>query len=163
MNETKPTLPAASQLYSQRRFGPRAELFAGFGALLALMAVMSFDSLRTLRAIETSDAQIRRDFLYRERTLEQVRTGLYESGNIVRDSILGGSDRNAQAMLRQEFQSIRDATNAALSSCIGSLPPSCRTTGRRLIPYSSRTRKDHRNEASRSSAAAPSLNTQLCW
>ena len=126
MTETKPTLPATSQSYSQRRFGPRAELFAGFGALLALMAVMSIDSLRTLRAIETSDAQIRRDFLYRERTLEQVRTGLYESGNIVRDYILGGSDGNAQQMLRQDFQSIRDNTNAALSSCIQSLPPSGR-------------------------------------
>jgi len=79
-----------------------------------------------LRAIETSDAQIRRDFLYRERTLEQARTGLYESGNIVRDYILGGSDRNAQARLHQEFQSIRDATNAALRSCIESLPPSGR-------------------------------------
>jgi signal transduction histidine kinase len=126
MTETKETPRVASQSYSQRRFGPRAELFAGFGALLALMAVMSIDSLRTLRAIETSDAQIRRDFLYRERTLEQARTGLYESGNIVRDYILGGSDRNAQARLRQEFQSIRDATNAALSSCIESLPPSGR-------------------------------------
>ncbi len=113
MTETKETLRVASQSYSQRRFGPRAELFAGFGALLALMAVMSIDSLRTLRAIETSDAQIRRDFLYRERTLEQARTGLYESGNIVRDYILSGSDRNAQA-------------NAALSSCIDSLPPSGR-------------------------------------
>ena len=126
MTETKETPRVASQSYSQRRFGPRAELFAGFGALLALMAVMSIDSLRTLRAIETSDAQIRRDFLYRERTLEQARTGLYESGNIVRDYILGGSDRNAQARLHQEFQSIRDATNAALRSCIESLPPSGR-------------------------------------
>src|SRR5258706_111259 len=86
------------------------------------MAIMSFDSLRTLRAIETSDAQIRRDFLYRERTLEQVRAGLYESGNIVRDYILGGSDQNAQAMLRREFQLIRDATDTALNSCIESLP-----------------------------------------
>src|ERR1700704_281168 len=126
MTETKETPWVASQSYSQRRFCPRAELFAGFGALLALMAVMSIDSLRTLRAIETSDAQIRRDFLYRERTLEQARTGLYESGNIVRDYILGGSDRNAQARLHQEFQSIRDATNAALRSCIESLPPSGR-------------------------------------
>ena len=101
MTETKATLPVASLSYSQRRFGPRAELFAGFGALLALMAIMSFDSLRTLRAIETSDAQIRRDFLDRERTLEQVRAGLYESGNIVRDYILGGSDRNSNACHHQ--------------------------------------------------------------
>src|SRR3981189_2602187 len=126
MTETKETLRVASLSYSQRRFGARAELRAGFGALLALMAVMAIDSLRTLRAIETSDAQIRRDFLYRERTLEQARRGLYESGNIVRDYILGGSDRNAQARLHQEFQSIRDATNAALRSCIESLPPSGR-------------------------------------
>jgi signal transduction histidine kinase len=126
VTETKTTLPVASQSYSRRQIGPRAELVAGFGALLALMAVMSFDSLRTLRAIETNDAQIRRDFLYRERTLEQVRSGLYESGNIVRDYILGGSDRKAQAMLRQEFQLIRDATNTTLNSCIESLPQDAR-------------------------------------
>jgi signal transduction histidine kinase len=122
MTETKATLQVASQSYSQWLFGPRAALFAGFGTLLALMAIMSFDSLRILGATETSDAQIRRDFLYRERTLEQVRSGLYESDNIVRDYILVESDRNAQEMLRRELQSIRDETNAALQSCIQSLP-----------------------------------------
>src|SRR6266446_9016457 len=108
MTETKETLRVASQSYSQKRFGPRAELFAGFGALLALMAIMSFDSLRTLRAIETSDAQIRQDFLYRERTLEQVRAGLYESGNIIRDYTLIDSDPQAQQTLRTELDSIRN-------------------------------------------------------
>src|ERR1700687_467914 len=122
MTETEATLPVASQSYSQRLFGPRAALFAGFGTLLALMAIMSFDSLRILGTTETSDAQIRRDFLYRERTLEQVRSGLYESDNIVRDYILVESNRNAQEMLRRELQSIRDETNAALQSCIQTLP-----------------------------------------
>jgi hypothetical protein len=82
----------------------RAVLFAGFGALLILMAIICIDSLHTLEEFQTADTQIRQDFLYREHTLQQVRAGLYESGNIVRDYILIESDPDAQAMLRTEFQ-----------------------------------------------------------
>jgi signal transduction histidine kinase len=97
-------------------------LFAGFGALLILMAIICIDSLHTLGAFETDNAQIRQDFLYRERTLEQVRASLYETGNIMRDYILIESDPHAQEMLRNEFQSIESESTAALSVCIQSLP-----------------------------------------
>lgn len=97
---------------SRRRPGSRAALIAGFGALLVLMAIIGLDSLRTLRAFETSNVQIRHDFLYLERTLEQVRAGLYETGNMIRDYILIESDPYGQEMLRTEFQSIRNETTA---------------------------------------------------
>ena len=76
------------------------------------MAIIGLDSLRTLRAFETSNVQIRHDFLYLERTLEQVRAGLYETGNMIRDYILIESDPYGQEMLRTEFQSIRNETTA---------------------------------------------------
>ena len=104
MTEKEPSRPVASQVQSRRRLGSRAALFAGFGALLILMAIICIDSLHTLGEFQTANTQIRQDFLYRERTLEQVRAGLYESGNIVRDYILIESDADAQAMLRTEFQ-----------------------------------------------------------
>jgi hypothetical protein len=47
--------------------GSRAALFGGFGALLILMALICIDSLHTLAAFETDNAQIRQNFLYRER------------------------------------------------------------------------------------------------
>jgi signal transduction histidine kinase len=122
MTNTEPSSGAASSVQSRRGLGSRAALMAGFGALLVLMAIIGLDSLRTLRAFETSNVQMRHDFLYRERTLEQVRAGLYETGNIIRDYIMLESDPQGQEMLRTEFQSIRNETTAALKACIESLP-----------------------------------------
>lgn len=123
MTEERGNAPAAFQAESRRRLGSRAALFAGFGALLVLMAIICVDTLRTLAAFETSDTQIRQDFLYRERTLEQVRAGLYESGTIMRDyNLLSGSEPQARKMLQTELQSLHDETAAALKICMQSLP-----------------------------------------
>src|SRR5580704_16152209 len=122
MSEKKPDTTVASRAQSWRRLGSRAALIAGFGALLILMAIICIDSMHTLGAFETDNTQIRQDFLYRERTLDQVRAGLYETGNILRDYILIESDPHAQGMLRTELQSIHNETTAALNACIQSLP-----------------------------------------
>ena len=122
MTEKKPDTPVASQVQNRRQLGPRGALLVGFGALLFLMAIMCVDSLHTLGAFETNNTQIRQDFLYRERTLEQVRASLYETGNIIRDYILIESDVHAQEMLRTEFQSIHNEATASLKACIQSLP-----------------------------------------
>ena len=121
-----PSAPTVLPPNSPRRFRPQTALYAGFGALLALMAIMSVDALRILRAIETSDTQIRRNFLERERTLAQVRSGLYESGNLVRDYVLLKLDRHAQEELQIKLASVRDETNSELSTRIESMPPESR-------------------------------------
>jgi signal transduction histidine kinase len=102
--------------------GSRAALIAGFGALLVLMAIICIDSLGTLRAFDAGNTQARRDFVFRYRTLEQVRAALYETANIIRDYTLAESDSHTQEMLQDEFRSIRDDATAALKSCIDSLP-----------------------------------------
>jgi hypothetical protein len=122
MTEKNHDIPAASQPQKRRRLRFRATLFAGFGALLVLMGTIFIDSLHTLGVFETNNAQIRRDFLYREQVLEQVQVGLYESGNIVSDYVLIESDPHAQEILRTELQSIEDKTTAELKACIQSLP-----------------------------------------
>jgi signal transduction histidine kinase len=121
MTGKKPDTLVAPQAQSRRQLGSRGALFAGFGALLILMAIIFIDSLRTLGAFATHNTQIRQELLYRERTLEQVRTGLYESSNIARDYILVESDPRAQEILRTELQSIQNETTAALKECIQSL------------------------------------------
>ena len=122
MTGNEPSTQAASRVASRRRSGSRAVLLGGFGALLVLMAIICIDSPRTLEEFQTANIQIRQDFLYREHTLEQVRAGLYESGNLVRDYILMESDPDAQAMLRTEFQTIQNETTGTLQACIQSLP-----------------------------------------
>jgi signal transduction histidine kinase len=122
MIEQKPDMRVSPRAKTWRWSGSRAALFAGFGALLVLMAIICVDSLHTLGAFEKDNAQIRLDFLYRERILEQVRASLYETSSIMRDYILIESDSQAQEMLRNELQSIESTTTAALTACIESLP-----------------------------------------
>jgi signal transduction histidine kinase len=121
MTKKKSDTCEVSQAQSRRQLGFRGALFAGFGALLILMAIICFDSLRTLGAFATHNTQIRQELLYRERTLERVRAGLYESNNIARDYLLIKSDPRAQKILRIELQSIQNETTTALQACIQSL------------------------------------------
>ena len=111
-----------SPFQGRRQFESRAALFAGFGTLLILMAIVSIDSLHTLEVFETHNTQIRQDFLYREHTLEQVRTSVYESGDIMSDYTVIESDPRTQERLRTKFQSIHNETTALLQACIQSLP-----------------------------------------
>jgi signal transduction histidine kinase len=122
MTEMKPDQPVASEVPRGEWFGSRAALFAGFGTLLILMATVSIDSLYTLESFETHDTQIRKEFVYREHTLEQVRTGVYESGDLISDYAVSESDPPSQERPRSEFQSIRNETTASLRACIESLP-----------------------------------------
>jgi len=77
MNEKEPNMPVASQVQSRMQMGSRAALFAGFGALLILMAIICVDSLHTLGEFQTANTEIRQDLLYREHTLEQVNISPY--------------------------------------------------------------------------------------
>jgi signal transduction histidine kinase len=122
MTEAKLDTLVASPVQRRRQLGSRAALFAGFGTLLILMAIVSIDSLQTLEVFETHNTQIRQDFLYREHTLEQVRTSVYESGDIMSDYTVIESDPRTQERLRIEFQSIHNETTASLQACIQSLP-----------------------------------------
>jgi signal transduction histidine kinase len=132
MTDKKLYMPIAPKAQSREWFGSRAALFAGFGTLLTLMAIMSFDSLHTLQAFEAHSTQIRRDYLYREHTLEQVRTGVYESGDIMSDYTMIESDPHTLERLRTKIQSIRNQTTALLKECIQSLPTDKRESFQRL-------------------------------
>jgi signal transduction histidine kinase len=122
MTEKKLDTLVASPVQGRRQFGSRSTLFAGFGTLLILMAIISIDSLYTLETFENHNSYIRQDFAYRENTLEQVRTGIYESGDILSDYAAIEADPQSQERLQTEFQSIRDETTASLKACIQSLP-----------------------------------------
>lgn len=133
MADEEPNTPGASKPRRLKMIlGSRRALFAGFATLLILMAIICIDSLHTLTAFETSNAQIRQGFLYRERTLEQVRTGLYESGNLISDYTLIESDPRAVETLRTELETIHNETTAELEECIQSLPPNRKEAFQRL-------------------------------
>jgi signal transduction histidine kinase len=133
MTEKKTDSLVASAVRGRPRFGSRAALFAGFGTLLLLMAIISIDSLYTLAAFDTHTAQIRRAFVYRQHTLEQVRTNVYEAGDIISDYTVSQSDPRTQEKLRSKFQSIHNETTSSLKACIQSLPTDKRESFQHLV------------------------------
>src|ERR1700730_6092244 len=78
------TVPADTSKLSSSRLA----LFVGFGSLIAIMALSGIDALRVLRQFRREDDQIRRQFLFRNRVLNNIRAEVYLSGTYVRDYLL---------------------------------------------------------------------------
>ena len=97
-------------------------MICGFCALLVLMAVLSFDSIRALNDLESGSARVRQEYLKRERTLRDIRFSLYESGNLLREFSLAPTDSATRESYRAQLHDQRDHATAALSSGLNSLP-----------------------------------------
>src|SRR5579862_2247015 len=102
--------------------GGRRLLLAGFGGLLALMLVAGADALLVLRQVRSSDAQERDAYLTRARSLDRVRSGIYQSAIVMRDYLLSGDSATAEAQV-DRWKSIRRTTDAALAECAVALDP----------------------------------------
>ncbi len=100
--------------------GTRLVLLAGFGGLLALMAVGGFDAIQVLRQIQTRNVQIRQVFLSRNRALERIRSALYLSGTVVRDYLLDPEPSGAE-MQRAHLRRLRSEMDAAMKAYSSSL------------------------------------------
>jgi signal transduction histidine kinase len=105
------------------RWGARIARIAGFGGLLAILAAEGFYSLKIAWQIQVSNTEMRHDFLSRDRRLEQIRSALYESGNVVRDYVLVEPGENKAETLRTELKTIRDDMETALKVYSLSLRP----------------------------------------
>ena len=66
----------------------RFALGAGFGGLLAIMALAGIYGIRVLQRIRRNDNQIRAQFLLKNHALNDIRSQLYLSGTYVRDYLL---------------------------------------------------------------------------
>jgi len=87
--------------------GTRFALAAGFGGLLAIMALGGTYGLRVLQQIRRSENQIRRQFLLQNHALNDIRSQLYLSGTYVRDYLLEpepGRAETYRASLEQEHR-----------------------------------------------------------
>jgi len=129
---TADTHSAASHAYPGKRIGPRAAMIFGFCALLVLMGALSIDSLRGFYDIEASSGQVRHDYLNRERTLRDVRFGLYESGNLLREYALSKHSSRARESYLTQLHDMRDHTNTTLDARIRSLPEEQKVPFRKL-------------------------------
>ena len=100
--------------------GTRLVLLAGFGGLLALMAVGGFDAIQVLRQIQARNIQIRQVFLSRNRALEHIRAALYLSGTLVRDYLLDPGPSGAEEQ-REHLRRLQREMGAAMDGYSNSL------------------------------------------
>jgi signal transduction histidine kinase len=94
--------------------GGRRLLLAGFGGLLGLMLLAGIDALITFRQVRVSEAQVREAYLHRTMSLEQVRTGIYQSAIVIRDYLLAGDSTTAREDA-QKWNDIHQQTEQALN------------------------------------------------
>ncbi|HLJ80009.1 MAG TPA: ATP-binding protein [Ktedonobacterales bacterium] len=92
----------------------RVVLMAGFGGLLLLMAFAGLDGMQALRDIQTSNDDMRQDFLRRTRLLERIRGDVYVSGTYVRDYLLEPDSGKAEGF-RYDLVDSRKDMDAALA------------------------------------------------
>ena len=100
----------------------RVALLVGFGSLLAIIALSGFDALRVLRQFRKEDDQIRRQFLFRNRVLNNIRAEVYLSGTYVRDYLLEPDPERASGF-GTSLESVRRQMETELSSYAGQLEP----------------------------------------
>ena len=75
----------------------RLFLFAGFGGLLLLLAILGLSAISSLYRIELREEKIRQEYLVRDRALEKLRANTYVSGTFLRDFLQAANDRLAGA------------------------------------------------------------------
>jgi signal transduction histidine kinase len=90
-------------------------LLVGFGGLLALIVFSSVDALLVLRRIEATNNSLRREFLLRNRSLNEIRSSLYLAGTVARDYLLDPDPRTADTH-RASLSSLRQSMTAQLAA-----------------------------------------------
>jgi signal transduction histidine kinase len=100
---------------------PWLALAAGFGGLLLLMAAAQGGALLMINSLRTNDSQVARRFLERSRMLEQIRSSIYLSGTVARDSLLAPAG-SAPSQLA-EITRLHKRTDVALETYQKSLEP----------------------------------------
>ncbi len=103
-------------------FSTRLALTVGFGSLLALMAVAGIDALNVLHRFRSDDDRIRRQFLFQNHVLNDIRSEVYVSGTYVRDYLLEPESERAE-IYRQNLESVRRQMDSALESYGSQLQP----------------------------------------
>jgi signal transduction histidine kinase len=101
---------------------PGVVLVAGFGGLLLIMALAEAGALLFLNSLRHNDTALQARFLARNRTLERIRSNIYLSGTVVRDSLLAPEQSGAQAQLTT-LDGLRRDSQSALASYAQALEP----------------------------------------
>ena len=92
------------------KFGIRLALLAGFGGVIALMAIAGVDSIRVLHQLEAGHRRNTQSYLEHHHAFERIHALIYGSGTLVRDVLMEPEPRAARnnaaalAKLRSEIE-----------------------------------------------------------
>jgi signal transduction histidine kinase len=100
-------------------------LFAGFGALLLLLAALGASAISFLSQLKLREDKIRQDYVNRDLVLEKLRSSIYTSGTHLREFLLDDDDSSA-AHHRAEFLETRKEIEAGLAEYEGLVRPDTR-------------------------------------
>jgi len=98
--------PATSRHGSSNR-QTRVALFAGFGGLLVLLGIIGISAISFLSQIKAREEIIRRDYVNRDRLLQNLRSDIYTSDICVRDFLLDTNDAFAAGHKEQFLETQR--------------------------------------------------------
>src|SRR5271154_236388 len=101
---------------------PGVVLVAGFGGLLLIMALAEAGAVMFLNSLRHNETTLQARFLARNRTLERIRSNIYLSGTVVRDSLLAPEQSGAQAQVAT-LDGLRRDSESALSGYAAALEP----------------------------------------
>jgi signal transduction histidine kinase len=139
-NHTAPTKNSRSNIESSSVAGKRAPLqnvdqdlnrtgsqtrrllLLGFGGLLLLLAFTGLNGLSALTRIQARNESIRRDYVNRERILEQLRSDIYLTGTYARDLLLEPDPTRADVH-RKELDSARVRIQSMIGAYTAILRP----------------------------------------
>ena len=93
----------------------RVALALGFGGVLAIMLLSGGDALRVLGNFRRNDDRIRRQFLFRDHVLTDIRSQVYVSGTYIRDYLLEPESARADSY-RASLEQVRGQMESALES-----------------------------------------------
>jgi signal transduction histidine kinase len=79
-------------------------------------------ALATLEQVRRSDLEERNTHLKRDRALDRVQTGIYQSAIIMRDYLLAPDEQSGAAQI-ERFAETRDQTDGALAECAKLIDP----------------------------------------
>jgi signal transduction histidine kinase len=115
-----PLMCNPEELYIMRRH-PWLALAGGFGGLLLIMAAAQLGTLFMINGLRNSSHQAEQRFLERSRILEEIRSSIYLSGTVARDSLLAPTGGAPSELA--EVNRLHQQTNAALAEYRKSLEP----------------------------------------
>jgi len=100
----------------------RRVLLAGFGGLLALMLAGAVDSIVRLHQVNVTAAKMRDAYFRRIQSLEEIRSGVYQSSIILRDYLLASDAQTAREQA-QKWAEVRLNTDRTVQQIAASAEP----------------------------------------